>query len=122
MCNSFFSSCDLRNANLSDSNLSSSFLKSSNLSEANVENVRFGIYPDLQCKSCVTTVVTLNKLVICGTEDGDIQMWDYEQCQLIDSIDAHEKEVTNLHISGSGKKLASCSRDCSIKIWDIETR
>ncbi len=58
------------------------------------------------------------KLICAGA--GKAFIWDVEQEKLIDTVDAHDKAINDLVISGDGKHFATCSDDDTIRLWKVE--
>lgn len=52
-----------------------------------------------------------------ASDDGTINVWDTQTGELERTIRAHTRAVTGLDFAASGR-LASCSGDLSIKVWD----
>ncbi len=50
----------------------------------------------------------------------DTQIWSLNTCCLLASCRGHDAEVTDLAVDGSGTLLASCSNDCTIRLWSLE--
>ena len=48
-------------------------------------------------------------------------MWKWEENQLIFQYQAHKTIVESVVFSDDNSKIASSSRDRSIKIWDVST-
>ena len=61
-----------------------------------------------------------NKIVVLGTRDGNLELYDIAASTLIDTVQAHEKDVWAIHLSPDGKTLVSGSADKSAKFWDLK--
>lgn len=61
------------------------------------------------------------RLLVIGTGDGRILVWDTSSHEIVNSIAAHSKEVANLSFSADGQFLASASSDQTVKIWHFPT-
>ena len=61
-------------------------------------------------------------ILIAGTEEGKIKIFDVEESKLIKSIDkAHEKAISSIKIHESGLTFFSSSHDGNIKIWETNS-
>lgn len=60
-----------------------------------------------------------DKIVVLGTREGTLELFDIASSTLIDTIHAHEKDVWALQVSPDGKSLVSGSADKSAKFWDF---
>ncbi len=58
-------------------------------------------------------------ILIVGSADGDITIWDVHRAQLIKALKGHKKAVTSVSLHRSEKKLVSGSYDGTIKVWDL---
>ena len=57
-------------------------------------------------------------LVVGGTKQGRIQIWQVISGQLIgDVVGAHFGEVTDLDIAMTGDMVITAGRDCKVKVW-----
>lgn len=61
-----------------------------------------------------------DKIVVVGTKDGDIELYDIAASTLLDKIDAHEGAVWTMQVHPDGKSLITGSADKSIKFWNFE--
>ncbi|KAK9840975.1 hypothetical protein WJX81_003475 [Elliptochloris bilobata] len=60
-------------------------------------------------------------LAAVATESGTVQLWDVAAGQPLQVLLGHSTEVTELAFSPDAALLASCSADCSLRIWDART-
>merc|ERR1711964_678332 len=51
--------------------------------------------------------------------DGVAQIWDLKSQVVAAQLTGHEGEVTSLCFSENGYFLATASKDCSVKLWDL---
>lgn len=61
-----------------------------------------------------------DKIVVVGTKDGDIELYDIAASSLLDKISAHEGAVWTLQVHPDGKSLITGSADKSVKFWNFE--
>jgi len=78
----------------------------------------------LQGHSAVVLSVQVHPVftvVVSGSEDGSIKVWDHESGDYVRTLKGHTNSVTNLDFSPTGAFLASSSTDLSVKLWDFST-
>jgi U3 small nucleolar RNA-associated protein 12 len=61
-----------------------------------------------------------DKIVVVGTKDGDIELYDIAASTLLDKISAHEGAVWTMQVHPDGKSLATGSADKCIKFWNFD--
>lgn len=61
-------------------------------------------------------------ITITAHEDRHIRFWDNTTGSLIHSMVAHLEPVTSLAIDSHGLYLLSGSHDCSIRLWNLESK
>ncbi|KAF1951891.1 WD40 repeat-like protein [Byssothecium circinans] len=61
-----------------------------------------------------------DKIVVVGTKDGDIELYDIAASSLLDKISAHEGAVWTLKVHPDGKSLITGSADKSVKFWTFD--
>ena len=61
-----------------------------------------------------------NRLLITGSYDNSIRIWELKTGQLISILQGHSKAITCLTISQDNNILISGSRDKTIRCWDIK--
>ena len=80
-------------------------------------------YPSGETFSEIASPVTKIRIsgdkVIAGYENGSIVILDLDLSNPV-KLDAHEKDITNLHVDES--QLISLSKDNTIKFWDIDSK
>ena len=61
-----------------------------------------------------------DKIVVLGTREGTLEVFDIASSTLLHIIKAHEKEVWALQVSPDGKSLVTGSADSSAKFWEFK--
>lgn len=62
-----------------------------------------------------------SKILISGSRDKTIKMWELETGELIRTLKGHTDGVHTLALSPDGQIIASGSADKTIKLWHLET-
>ncbi|MDB5301311.1 MAG: Planctomycete cytochrome, partial [Phycisphaerales bacterium] len=62
------------------------------------------------------------KLIAVGDTDGKIRLFDASAGMAAGELAGHEGPVTGLNFSGDGSRLASCSGDKTVRVWDVSER
>jgi WD40 repeat protein len=58
--------------------------------------------------------------VAIGTQSGDVHILDIERPnEPLMSLKDHDLEVTSVAFSSDGKRLFTCSRDFTVRVWDM---
>jgi WD40 repeat protein len=60
-------------------------------------------------------------LLVSGSSDSKIIVWNFETGDVIKTFSGHEKRVNSVAYSKNGKYIASGSDDKSVKLWNAET-
>lgn len=60
-------------------------------------------------------------MVACGTEEGEVAVWNTTSNAVILEKRPHESDVTAVSFSPDGVKLVSCGMDKSFKVFDLLT-
>ncbi|MEO0760147.1 MAG: hypothetical protein AAFY78_25135, partial [Cyanobacteria bacterium J06648_16] len=58
--------------------------------------------------------------VVCGNNDGLLQIWDGEGNPLSEPFEAHADRIGSVAIDADGSSIVSSSRDETIRLWDRE--
>ncbi|KAJ4345712.1 beta transducin [Didymosphaeria variabile] len=75
----------------------------------------------LECgKALCAAFLPGDKIVVVGTKDGDIELYDIAASSLLDKIPAHEGTVWTLQVHPDGKSLITGGADKTVKFWDFE--
>lgn len=59
------------------------------------------------------------KILAVGTNAGEVEVWDFEQRELLHTLVGHEKLISSVALSPDGALLASGSHDASVLIWRV---
>lgn len=75
----------------------------------------------LECgKALCAAFLPGDKIVVVGTKDGDIELYDIAASSLLDKIPAHEGTVWTLQVHPDGKSLITGGSDKTVKFWNFE--
>lgn len=69
--------------------------------------------------TCSVFSPTDPNMLISGGKDGHLKQWDWSHEKLLKSIPAHNFAIYDVAVLSDKKTLISCSRDKSIKIWNL---
>jgi U3 small nucleolar RNA-associated protein 12 len=61
-----------------------------------------------------------DKIVVVGTREGTLEVFDIAASALLDTISAHERDIWSLQVSPDGKSLVTGSADKSAKFWQFK--
>ncbi|MFT5470586.1 MAG: WD40 repeat protein [Verrucomicrobiales bacterium] len=61
------------------------------------------------------------KLVVTGSEEGDVCLWNSLNAQLIANLEGHVDTVVRVAFSPSGRILATGSLDNTVRLWNVES-
>ncbi|EXJ90989.1 hypothetical protein A1O1_04096 [Capronia coronata CBS 617.96] len=61
-----------------------------------------------------------DKIVVVGTREGTLEVFDIAASTLLDTINAHERDIWALQVSPDGKSLVTGSADKSAKFWQFK--
>ncbi|XP_037534146.1 striatin [Nematolebias whitei] len=87
-----------------------------------VLSLESGLEPDVPCQiNKVLSHPTL-PVTITAQEDRHIKFFDNNSGKLIHSMVAHLDAVTSLAVDPNGLYLMSGSHDCSIRLWNLESK
>lgn len=62
------------------------------------------------------------KILITGSKDKNIIMWDLETGKPIETIGSHDDAITTIKLFKDGTRLVSGCLDNVIKVWDLEEK
>ena len=61
-----------------------------------------------------------DKIVVIGTREGTLELFDIASSILLDTVQAHEREIWSMQATPDGKALVTGSADKSAKFWDFK--
>ncbi|OAP60348.1 hypothetical protein AYL99_05350 [Fonsecaea erecta] len=61
-----------------------------------------------------------DKIVVVGTREGTLEVFDIAASTLLDTITAHERDIWSLQVSPDGKSLLTGSADKCAKFWQFK--
>ncbi|CAN8098696.1 unnamed protein product [Discula destructiva] len=61
-----------------------------------------------------------DKVIVVGTKNGDLELFDVTSASLIDSVSAHEGAIWSLHVHPDGRAVVTGSADKTAKFWDFK--
>ncbi|KAG0036564.1 U3 snoRNP protein, partial [Gryganskiella cystojenkinii] len=122
-----FDSAQLQGADLRKTNLQSVWFRQAELSRARMEGSRFGEWPTLNdAKMSFAFAYTLDgKVLVTGTEDGKIILYNASTWSILVTIQGHDQRVTHIAISRDGSLLASGGENVdgtmAAKLWNLQS-
>ena len=85
---------------------------------------------NLRTQSCIRTLdcghalcatfLPGDKIVVIGTRDGKLEIFDIASSTLISTIEAHEKDIWSMQVEPDGRSLVTGSADKSAKFWQFK--
>jgi|GEM_PF-4476278 len=117
VCQSNFSHADLRECDFHSADLSGS-----QFVEANLEGVDFGQLPYFDWRNgnvCSVCFSLDGRILIAGGSGGTIALFDVKNHELIKELRGHKDTVHHIAISPDGQHFVSSSRDCTIRLWNL---
>lgn len=60
-----------------------------------------------------------NSLIVSGSKDNDIKIWDSKTSQVIATLHGHKNTVVDIGWNKNGNWILSASRDQLLKLYDI---
>ncbi|EPS45083.1 hypothetical protein H072_885 [Dactylellina haptotyla CBS 200.50] len=61
-----------------------------------------------------------DKIVVVGNKSGELELFDIASAVMIETVQAHEKEIWSLQVHPDGRSVISGSADKSVKFWTFE--
>ena len=72
-----------------------------------------------------TTFTPQTDFLVTASVDGQVSFWKKggtaEHVEFVKEFRAHTSEITGTSASWDGRSFASCGKDGSVKVWDVET-
>ena len=116
---------DLNGWNFSNTNIYQADLQGANLYNVNFSNCNFINCSFLHIFDSVLAIATSrnqNLLAVSYSFTGDIDLWNIDTFQNIQTLKGHNANVCSIEISHDNKIIASASDDGSIKLWYLESK
>jgi WD40 repeat protein/energy-coupling factor transporter ATP-binding protein EcfA2 len=76
--------------------------------------------PDLGGRIIAVAFSRDGKKIITGSDDNNLQLWDWESGKLLKVFKGHTGTVTSVAFSPSEDKIISGSDDKTLRLWDLE--
>jgi len=86
------------------------------------ENTRFIKWVDVQTWATSVQFSRDNTILAVGTNLGDIQMWDWENSELLYTLSGHNKKVTKLLFATGDRQLYSAAASSNIIAWNLASQ
>lgn len=74
------------------------------------------------CGNIQSLVFTSNDQYIISTVDKLVKVWNYPDLTEAFNLAGHLNDVTDAIVSADDKLIISCSKDKTVKVWDIESQ
>jgi WD40 repeat protein len=58
------------------------------------------------------------KLVVGGTSNGSLHVWNMGGQSMFHAPKAHNGEITSVFVAADGSKVATGSEDCTVRVWN----
>lgn len=82
-----------------------------------------GVRNTIHCPGVSKAVISPDGLLIAACSENDIVVFNIHTSEHIgDKLRGHDSKITDMQFSADGTRLASCSEDGTIRLWDMETR
>ncbi|KAL9106440.1 MAG: hypothetical protein Q9227_008528 [Pyrenula ochraceoflavens] len=85
---------------------------------------------NVRTKSCIRTLdcgyalcvafLPGDKIVVVGTKEGTLEIFDIASSILLDTLSAHERDIWSLQVHPDGKSLITGSADKTAKFWEFK--
>ena len=72
-------------------------------------------------RSVIVVGVTNDNLIISGSEDGTLRVWDFKSGNCLHVLKGHSSPITALGLASEKRIIISGTDNGTVKIWDIET-
>ncbi len=114
---------DLRGYDFSSLTVRQAYLREKGLPEVNFAhaNLSGSVFTDTFGSVLSVALSPDGKLLVAGTANGEVRIWQMEKRRLLHTCKGHTDWVRSVAFSADGKILASGSHDRTIRLWDVDT-
>ena len=70
--------------------------------------------------NCMAKDPTSLSLLLSGSYDGEVRLWNLQRRQLCHQVTAHRGTVSGIVVSPDGSSYLTCSTDKSVRLWDMD--
>lgn len=60
-------------------------------------------------------------LLVFARSSNRIEVWDLQQEKLVAVLGGHSEKINAVAVARDGRRAASCSRDRSVRVWDLQS-
>ncbi|KAK3809438.1 MAG: hypothetical protein J3Q66DRAFT_405442 [Benniella sp.] len=118
-----FDSAHLQGADLRKVNFRGVWLRQTDLSGARMTGVQFGELPylteDIEVYSCAYSPD--GKSFVVGLTDGTISLYSTLDWERVQKLTGHSMSVSHVAFSHKSDQIASTSRDCTVRLWSMDS-
>ena len=113
---------------ISDKDLSNLSIFQANLQGITLKNINFtnSIFRETNFTNTFGIIFSLafsrnEEFLVTGDINGEVCLWSWQKSQLLFKNHSHKTIVESIAFSPDSRKIASSSRDGTIKIWDVSS-
>lgn len=67
----------------------------------------------------VWSIVRYDHILVSGSQDKTVKVWDVRRCVLVSNLTGHQAAVFCLDMTKDGKYVFSASADHTVRIWNL---